>query len=325
MSAREQGRDCVVVGLDDLEPSSLLLAAADAAEQRQTELVIVAVVRPGHAPGLSLTGLRDEQAHTQATALQQLHAAAVSIQPTHPHLVVSTYCLHENEVSPNRQPLLWANLLVIGTRTHAGRQELIREPLTRLLLLNSRCPVLVVPDDDAGSPLVPHDEPPLILAGVSTHPADQAVVTAAYAEAHGCGGDVLLLQSCPPRPGADPDQERERAKAVLARYTAQAPPGMRVATAVTTEPPVVALRRLAPEVTLIVIGARTGADSGLITESVSRQVLEYVPGRVLAVPRNLTAGPAGPLLGLSLTSAEKRAAVPGPGHSPVDVNRIAGT
>jgi nucleotide-binding universal stress UspA family protein len=308
MNARDvQGRDCVVVGLDDVDqPSGLLLAAADAAEQRQTELAVVAVVRPAHAPGLSLSGLRSEQDRAQALALQQLHAAAVAIRPGRPHLVVSTYCLNENEVSPNRQPLLWANLLVIGTRTRSGRQELVQEPLTRLLLLNSRCPVLIVPDDVAPAPLVPHDEPPLVLAGISGHPADQAVVTASYAEARGCGGDVLLLQACPPAPGADPDQERRAAEALLTEYARQAPPGTRVATAVTTEHPAIALRRLAGEATLLVIGARTGTDSGLITESVSRQVLESVPGRVLAVPRHLTAGPAGPLLGLSGTAAEKQ-------------------
>lgn len=295
-----QGRGCVVVGLDEHgQPTRPLVAAADEAHRRGTELAVVTVVRPKLDPGLNVFGLQREQRLAQATALQSLHAVATSLRSTHPRLSVATYCLGEGEVGPNREPLLWAELLVVGTQDRYGRQALCLGSVSWLLLNSSRCPVLVVPDRPP-TPPGRLDQPPLILAGVSEHPSDAAVVQAAYAAAAGRNCEVALLHSYSLRGTETPEQGLERAHKVLDAYVADAPEGLRVSVALSQEAPATALLRLATDATLLVIGGRTGALSGLVRDSVSHAVLETVPCPVLAVPRHLAQSRPGPLTGLHL-------------------------
>ena len=305
MSQREvQGRGCVVVGFDNHAHSARLLSvAADEAERRSAELAVVTLLPEPHDPTLSILDLRRDQRRAQATALQQVHEAAVVLHPTYPQLPVTTYCLTESEVSSNREPLLWAALLVIGTHGQVGRQTVSAQSVSRLLLAGSRCPILVIPDDAPTPSAVRPDESRLILVGVGDHPADAAVVRAAYAESVGRGCEVLLLHAYGLRAGESAEQGLARARKVLAGYSAQAPAGTKVSVVVTEGEPVEALFRLAAGATLLVIGGRTGSLSGLVRESVSRAVLESVPCPVLAVPRDLTAGPPAPIAGLILEAA----------------------
>jgi len=308
-----QGRGCVVVGLDEHgEPAQSLLAAADEADRRGAELAVVNVVRPTFDPGLNVFGLQREQNLAQATALQGLHAAAVSVRSSHPQLSVTTYCLGESEVGPNREPLLWADLLVVGTQNRYGRQALSLGSVSWLLLNSSRCPVLVVPDRrakvHAGRQL------PLIVVGVSEHPADAAVVRTAYAVAAGRACEVLLVHSYSRRGEETAEQAHERAHNLLAGFAAQAPDGVQVSVALSPEQPPETLLRLSADAMLLVIGGRTGALSGLVRGSVSHAVLEAVPCPVLAVPRHLAQTQPGPLTGLSLDTA---------GHSPAPAQPTA--
>jgi nucleotide-binding universal stress UspA family protein len=305
-----RGRDYVVVGLDNhRQPAGLLEVAADEAERRGTELAIVTVVRPHPDPELSFVGLRHEQQREEATALQNLHAATVALHSSRPQLSVTTYCLGDAEVGPNREPMLWAQLLVIGTHGAYGRQALAMGSVSQLLLSSSRCPILVVPDVPPATPLAGPSEPPMVLIGVSEHPTDAAVVRAGYAESVRRGCDVSLVHAYSLRAGETPQKGRERARAVLAGFVAQAPAGTGVHVEVTEEEPAAALVRLAAGATVLVIGGRTGSLSGLIRESVSRAVFEAAPCPVLALPRNLT-GPPGPLTGLSLAPAGDHAPAP---------------
>ncbi len=297
-----QGRRCVVVGLDEHgNPFGSLLAAADEAERQGTELAVVTVVRPNLDPGLNSIGLRRNQHLAEATSLQGLREAATSIRASHPRLSVITYCLNEDEVGPNREPLLWAERLVIGTRDRYGRQALVLGSVSWLLLTSARCPVLVVPDRQH-----PHrgSAPPIILVGVSEHPADAAVVRAAYAAATGRAGQVVLLHTYILRAGETPEQGRERAQNVLTIFLEQAPTGLHVSTAVIEDEPTAALLRLATEAELLVIGGRTGALSGLVRGSVSHAVLETVPCPVLAIPRHLAESRLGPLTGLTVHATD---------------------
>jgi hypothetical protein len=145
MSQRESGgRGYVVVALEnENQPSGVIAAAADEAERRNSDLAIVTVLRPHLDPESGVLGMRHDQQRAQATALQALHEAAVSVHPSHPGLSVTTYCLGDGEVGPNREPLLWAELLVVGPQQHGGSPG---TPVTisRLLLDSSRCPVLTV-------------------------------------------------------------------------------------------------------------------------------------------------------------------------------------
>jgi nucleotide-binding universal stress UspA family protein len=305
---RNQGRGCVLVGLDEHgHPAGTLLAAADEAQRRGSELAVVTVVRPTLDPGLNLFGQRRDHHLAEATALQGLHEAAATVRSSHPRLSVTTYCLNENEVGPNREPLLWAELLVIGTRDRYGRQALVLGSVSWLLLTSARCPVFVVPDR--------RHQPrgfgePMTLVGVSEHPADAAVVRAAYAASKGRGGEVVLLHTYSLRAGETPELGRERARNVLTRYLEQAPAGLRVSVAVVEDEPAAALLRLAEDAELLVIGGRTGALSGLIRGSVSHAVLETVPCPVLAVPRHVADSQPGPITGLTVHPTDEREPAP---------------
>jgi len=303
-----QRRHCVVVGLDEHgHPAGALLAAADEAVRRDAELAIITVVRPNLDPGLNLFGLRRDQQRAEASALQGLHQAAASIRSSHPQVNVTTYCLSENEVGPNREPLLWAELLVIGTQDRYGRQALVLGSVSSLLLRSARCAVLVVPDR---RPRRSGFGGPAILVGVSEHTADAAVVGAAYAAATGRTGEVVLLHTYSLRTGETPEQGRARACNVVTPYVEHAPTGTRVSVAVVEDEPATALLRLAADAELLVIGGRTGALSGLIRGSVSHAVLEAVPCPVLAVPRHLAENQPGPLTGLTLDALSSHQTTP---------------
>jgi nucleotide-binding universal stress UspA family protein len=302
-----QSHGCVVVGLDEHgHPATTLLAAAGEADRRGVELAVVTVLHPNLDPGLNLFGRQRDHHLAEATALQGLHEAATSVRSSHPRLSVVTYCLRENEVAANREPLLGAELLVVGTQDRYARQALVLGSISWLLLTSGRCPVLVVPDrrQHRGS------EDPAVLVGVSEHPADAAVVKAGYAAAADRGGEVLLVHAYTLRGGESPEQGRDRARTLLAGYITQAPPGIRASMVVTEEEPATALLRLATQAQLLVIGGRTGALSGLVRGSVSHALLETVPCPLLAMPRHLVWGRPGPLTGLVLDSPEDRAASP---------------
>jgi len=305
MNERVSNR-CVVVGLEDGgQPAGTLMAAADEAERRGVGLAIVTVLRHRLEPGLSIQGFRHDQQRAQATALQDLHAASASLHPSHPRLSVTTYCLGESEIAPDREPLSSGELLVIGTHASLGRQALALESAGCLLLQNSRGPILVVPDHLHPATEVRPGKPPMILVGVSEHPSDIAVVRAAYAGSVGRGCEVLLLHAYSRREGESGQQGRDRAQVLLDGFAAMAPAGTRVSVALIEDDPAAALFRLATEATLLVIGGRSGPAAALVRGSVSHAVLAAVPCPVLAVPRDLTAGPPAPLTGLTLVSVAK--------------------
>jgi nucleotide-binding universal stress UspA family protein len=301
---QSESRSCVVVGLDGVsQPDRTLIMAADEAERRASGLAIVTVLRHRIDPDLSIQGQRRDQRRAEATSLQEVHAAAVSLHPIYPRLPVTTYCLGETEVSSHRVPLSEAELLVIGTHGRQGRQTLEFDSVGRLLLTNSRCPVLVVPEALPTPTAARLGESAVILVGVSEHPTDAAVVRTAYAEAAGRGREVLLVNAYTLRPGEIPEQGNDRAQKVLAGFVALAPAGVKVSVLATEDEPAAALLRLAPGSALLVIGGRTGSAPSPVGGSVSRAVLKIVPCPVLAVPRDLIAGPPAALTGLTVTSA----------------------
>lgn len=308
MSEREtHGRGYVVVGLDSHgQRADLLTVAADEAERRGADLAIVTVLRPHLDAAPSILVVHHEQRQAEALALQDLHEAAASLHPSHPQLSVTTYCLGAGEIGPSREPLLWAELLVIGTQSHLGGQALPHESVSRLLLTSSRCPLLIVPDSTHPVPTVGSGDAPPILVGVSEHPTDDVVVRAAFAESvrHGC--EVLLLHAYSLRPGETPERAADRARAVLAGFAAQAPAGTHVSMVITDDEPAAALFRRARHVAMLVIGGRTGPPADPMRGSVSRAVLKAVPCPILAVPRNLAEERPSSLAGITVVRGDDR-------------------
>lgn len=298
------GRGCVVVGLDaGRQPAGTLTVAADEAVRRGLTLAVVTVLRQRMDPGLSLPQTLREQHWAEAIAVQELHAAAASVRASHPRLSVTTYCLGASEAAADREPLNTAEIVVVGTHGRRGHQAVIRTSTGGLLLRGSRCPVLVIPADQPVPTAAGRGARALVLVGVGEHPADVAVVRTGYAEAVSRGCGVLLVHAYALRLGEIPDQGRDRSRDMLAELVALAPPGLPVSVLVTEGEPVAALSRLAARSALLVIGGRTGPRSRRSGPSVSATLLEALPCPVLAVPRQLTAGPAGPLTGLALVQA----------------------
>jgi nucleotide-binding universal stress UspA family protein len=286
---------CVVIGFESMtRQAAALSVAADEAQRRNLGLSIVTLLQPRPNPDLDILGWQREQHHVQADALQGLHEAAVSVRHRHPQTVVTTYCLTEDEVEPDCEPVSFAELLVVGTHGRHGRRGLSLESVSRLLLQASHCPVLVVPETVTPPPAEgPFGPRPVVVVGLSEHPSDRRMVQAAYDESAGRGSEVLLLHAYSRRDSETSAQAEERARALVNAVATKAPSGVRVSAVVTESDPAPALVGLASTASLLVIGGRPGALSGLVRGSVSRAVLEAASCPVLAVPRNLTMSATG--------------------------------
>jgi nucleotide-binding universal stress UspA family protein len=283
----------VVVGIESGAPAGPALAlAADEARRRGLPLAVVAVTRSRPDPGPGIEGLRVALRQAQARALADLHQATTFVRERHPDLTVVTFCLGQAEVGPHREPLDGAEILVIGTHDDRhGRQVVDQESTGRILLAAGRCPVLVVPDRSPS--VAPAGRPRSIVVGVGGHPADAAVVRAAYAQVRE-DDEIVLLHA------GSPD---ERARDLLTAHLAGAPRCARASAITVEEETVTALLSFARPASLLVIGGRTGALCGPVRASVSRAVLEVAPGPVLVVPRILDAGPPAAIDGVTIVAA----------------------
>ena len=138
------------------------------------------------------------------------------------------------------------------------------------------------------------------------------MVLAAYTAASYRDGEILLVHAYSPHRGESSDQARQRAHAVLTAFTGHAPTGTRISVAVIEDEPAAALLRLATDATLLAIGGRTGALSGLIRESISHAILEAAPCPVLAVPRDRAETRLPPPSTVDLDPAHQRRPMPAP-------------
>ncbi|GLY32163.1 universal stress protein [Kineosporia sp. NBRC 101731] len=283
MNTPENGHaEYVVAGLDQHgHPAHILAVAADEALHRGLALAVVTILRADPLPDWPPPTTFDEAAQALRTrARTSLDQAIGSLRSTHPRLTIETFCLDENDVHPSQAPLPRAALLVVGNHDHYGRRALILGSPSRLLLAAADCPVLIVP-----RPRTVSAPDPRVVVGVSAHPADTGVVSAAYQAARGRPVTVVLAHAYSPTQGESPDEALLRADQLLTRFAATAPDGLRVTSIAIRQDPDVLLPQLSANAQLLVVGGRRGALSGLVRGSVSRALLADLPCPMLAVPR----------------------------------------
>jgi nucleotide-binding universal stress UspA family protein len=262
----------------------LLRVAADEAARRQAALAIVTVARPVHDPALNINGRQAAEGRAEILGRQHLERAAESVRALHQDLPVTTLYLTEEQAQAASHPLSSTQLLVVGTVGQHGRRAFSLESVSRILLKATRCPVLVVPEEEPAATAA--HQRPVVIAGVGKHLTDAAVLQAAWAESlrRGCGLEVFhayrdLLEETPA-------QGLRRAADVVARAiaTAGVTPGDRGSVRLDQDDPAAALTRQAGDAVLLVIGSRPGSLSGLVLGSVGRQVLSSLNCPLLVVP-----------------------------------------
>jgi nucleotide-binding universal stress UspA family protein len=274
----------VVVGVDPgWRLDGVVRAAAREAERRGAELAIVAVARRSVDVGRSRTGQVAEDGWSESVARRALAEARNALGGFARRMRCVSYCLWDDEVGASVEPLRTAGLLVVGSRGRHGRVAFGLNSVSRALLKAVHCPVLTVPAaaDDAGAAGGP------VVAGVGDHPRDAAVLRTAAAEADRRGTDLYLVHAYVTQPGETLSTGLRRA----VTHATLATDGLDTATRptasllLTQEAPATALLRQARDASLVVIGSRPGALSGLLLDSVSRALLESSPSPVLVVQR----------------------------------------
>jgi nucleotide-binding universal stress UspA family protein len=275
----------VVLGFDGgWRMRVLLRVAADEAARRCADLAIVTVSRPVLDPALNISGRQAAERRAETLGRQHLNQAAESVRALHQHLPVTTHYLTEDQAQAASQPLSSTQLLVVGTVGQHGRRAFSLESVSRILLKATRCPVLVVPEEE---PVSAESRPrPVVIAGVGEHLSDAAVIQAAWAESlrRGCGLELVhayrdLLEE-------KPAQGLRRAADVVARAIAAADviPGDRSSVLLGQDEAAAALTRQAGDAELLVIGSRPGSLSGLVLGSVGRELLNSLNCPLLVIP-----------------------------------------
>jgi nucleotide-binding universal stress UspA family protein len=293
----------VVVGIDpgwNAEPV-VALAAREAA-RRDVPLAIVAVARRSTQASHSRAGLAADDGWSATVARRALADAYDSVDDPRREVHALTFCLWDDEVHPDQAPLADAALLVVGSRGRHGRVAFSLGSVSRALLKAVDCPVLTVP---SGPP--PAAAPTgAVVAGLGDHPWDATVLWTAMHEAARRGADLHVVHAYTPTGGETLSAGLARAETHVARATQglDPGPGTSVSLMLTQDAAARAILHQAVGASLVVIGSRPGALSGLLLDSVSRPVLETSPCPVLVVQR----GEPLPHAAVDLPAAEQAAA-----------------
>lgn len=279
----------VVVGLDPRWNSfDLLRRAVDEARRRTADLAVVSIVRPLQAPG-AIGAAGPDLKEAEAMARRRLAEGVAAIADATEGLRVSTHCLSEGDVSADLPLMSTAVCLVVGTRGEYGRRAFDLHSVSRRLLTSTDCPILTVPERQRDRGRGPGRTPrPLVVAGVGEHGADAGVVRAAFREAEIRRADLLLLHTFHLAGGDALADALRHASGVVARAAEGVSwaSDCRASLLLTHEDPVIALVRQTADADLVVVGTRPGALSGLVRDSVSRDLLASAQCPVLVIRRH---------------------------------------
>jgi nucleotide-binding universal stress UspA family protein len=274
----------VVVGIDPgWRADDVVRVAAREAARRGAPLAVVAVARRSGDTSHNVEGLRADDGWSEAVARRALADAYDALGQETQRVRTTTSCLWKDEVTPAKHPLSAAELLVVGTRGRHGRLAFGLTSVSRLLLKSVQCSVLAVPPGyhDDGS------RRGAVVAGIGDHPWDRAVLRTAVDEAERRALDLEVLHAYVPRYDETLTRGLRRAEDRVAEATEglDPGPGTTVSVLLTQDAPASALLQESGHASLVVIGSRPGALSGLVLDSVSRAVLEAAGCPVLVVQR----------------------------------------
>jgi nucleotide-binding universal stress UspA family protein len=291
----------VIVGSDGSWHSrQALVRAALEAGYRELPLTVLTIVSTVTDSRLTFAATRDVQADRFESAQTAAAEAVRELASLDSSLSVRAEVLLDNQIEQLRDLLSRCGLLVVGDVGATGHRAFLVGSTSRDLVRGVTCPVLVLPESDAGS----RSEGPdghtdlvkgRVLVGIDGTDADAAVLRAAAVEAGRLGGSLVVLHSTTHDQAPDADTARAAAQERVRRSLEAADllPHVQVTTVLAGEPAAQALLKHAPSAELVVVGSRGPlALARLAVGSVSRELLDTSPTPVLVVPKERQGAPA---------------------------------
>lgn len=276
--------------------------AVDEAHRRGLPVTVLTVSESEPHRVLALPAQRRARPHVVRQLGGRRHATAGG-HPAPPDVPLHEVVL----VDPSDDALVGclerAALLVVGAHGGHGRRAFGMGSTSGRLLHASSCPVVVVPEEDRVRSRV-SGQPGRVVVGVDDSPGATLALRAAAVEAQRRDAWLQVVHAYARRAGDSDEAAPSVARAVVDRQLALAAlgPDVRVTKVLTAEPAVSALAQQASSALLLVIAPRTPMSlSGLVTGSVSLQLLDVVPCPMLLVMAGRVQSPSD-LVGTSLGS-----------------------
>jgi len=278
--------NAVVVAVDEERPDLALLRwSAEEAAARGTRLVVCHVCewRPGQHPPVPV----DQVAPDLRTGPERVVTEAVeAVQAGHPGLPVT------GEVGTGRPaPALLAvseeaAMVVLGARGIGGFAGLLMGSVSGQVAEHGHCPVAVV--------RAPASSATDVVVGIDGSAESRRALRLGLAEARRTGGTLLAVHAYrlpavaaayAPNPGVEPVGHRQLAEQTLAGALGEVEtenPDVKIERRVEHGPAARVLLAAAGGAAALVVGARgLGGFAGLVTGSVSQQVLRHAHCPVL--------------------------------------------
>jgi len=293
----------VVVGCDSSwESRNAVVAATLEASRRGTELILLAVAE--HRPywPVSVAWVDRAEAASAQHAQAAVDRALARVVATDPAVAVQTVIVNDFRAPELIEVARQAGVLVLGRRGHAGQVAFSRGSTSSQLAKRFHCPMLVVHDPGSSGDEDELVHVPSVVAWMDTIDGAATVLSVAVNEAVVRDLPLIVVHTLQPGSGIDRaviDDGWNRCRVALRQ--ARVPYGDPDRLVITEDDPVQALLQRVGADDLLVLGTcGEGRVSGLITGSVSREILDIMTCDVMVVPPAIHAVVADPpvLVGL---------------------------
>lgn len=293
----------VVVGCDSSwESQNAVVAATLEASRRGTEMVLLAVAE--HRPYWpdSLAWVSRAEAESEQHAQSAADRAMARVVATDPAVVVQTVFVKDLDSPELADVACQAGLLVLGRRGDGGQVAFSLGSTSAELARRFHCPMLVVHDQGRPSESDQVGHGSAVVAGMDTI-GGAAVLSVAVTEAVIRDLPLVVVHALQRGKGVDRAVIAEGwRKCRAALREARLPAGVPNRLVITEDDPVPALLHRVGPADLLVVGTRgQGRLAGLITGSLSREILDNMTCDVMVVQPGLKAAAAIPsaLVGLA--------------------------
>ena len=279
----------VVVGVDGSPASDAAVRfAAEAARQRDAELVVIHALQPPVVPGTYLEAYAEQERHDRERATELVEAQVAQVRRDHAALRVSGEVVVGGPAPVLLDHADASTLLVTGTRGHSALAAAVLGSVAANLVVHAPCPVAVVSEEAASV-----DGP--VVVGVDASERDADALAFGFEAASLSGRTLTALHAwqdaVPGLYGAwvVPPESVDEVEADLERYVteslagfAERYPDVKVETRLVRANPRDALAHASREAAMVVVGShgRSGL-TGAIVGSVARTVLRKAHGVVV--------------------------------------------